>query len=121
MRESPVPSRDVHFQFPCRNVRTKQTKHTKSAPALIPRWLFPQVSIHRVTLPRQRTPILVLRDQRRDLGLPASMPCVSPLPIVAPREPADSSSRFCESSVFVKFDKIRSFLDFLLHWQRAFL
>jgi hypothetical protein len=25
------------------------------------------------------------------------------------------------SSVFVKFDKIRSFLDFLEHWQHAFL
>ena len=49
------PQRDVYFQFPCRNVRTKQTKHTKSAPALIPRWLFPQLSIHRVTLRLQLT------------------------------------------------------------------
>jgi hypothetical protein len=42
---------------PCRNVRTKRTKRTKSAPALIPRWFFPQLSIHRVTLPRRCIPI----------------------------------------------------------------
>src|ERR1700677_554466 len=32
-----LKSASRYFQFPCRNVRTKQTKHTKSAPALIPR------------------------------------------------------------------------------------
>jgi hypothetical protein len=45
-----VPSGHVHFRVPCRNVRTKQTKHTKSAPALIPRRPFPQLPRHRVTL-----------------------------------------------------------------------
>jgi hypothetical protein len=37
-----------------------------------------------------------------NLGLLASMPFVSPLPIVTPREAADSSSRFCGSPVFCK-------------------
>jgi hypothetical protein len=36
-----VPQRNVHSQFPCRNVRIKLTKLTKSAPSLIPRWSFP--------------------------------------------------------------------------------
>ena len=49
---------------PYRNVRTKRTKRTKSAPASIPRWFFPQLSIHRVNPASAKHSDWGIADQR---------------------------------------------------------
>jgi hypothetical protein len=88
---------------------------------LIPRWPFPQLPIHRVTLSRPSTPILVLRDDEARLRTA----CLDALRVAFAHRSAARTGRFVFKVLwvvgFVKFDKIRSFWVFLEHWQRAFL